>query len=63
MLSTGIIMIKELELELILSHMTQKPMLRGEVGARDQAFAFFRRGQMLKVSGNLGGQMPNDGDA
>ena len=24
----------ELELELILSHMTQKPMLRGEVGAR-----------------------------
>ena len=25
---------KELELELLLSHMTQKPMLRGEVGAR-----------------------------
>jgi hypothetical protein len=25
---------EELELELILSHMTQKPMLRGEVGAR-----------------------------
>ena len=24
----------ELELELILSHMTQKPVLRGEVGAR-----------------------------
>jgi hypothetical protein len=24
---------RELELELILSHMTQKPMLRGEVGA------------------------------
>ena len=24
----------QLELELILSHMTQKPMLRGEVGAR-----------------------------
>jgi hypothetical protein len=24
----------ELELELIQSHMTQKPMLRGEVGAR-----------------------------
>jgi hypothetical protein len=26
--------LRELELELILSHMTQKPMLRGEVGAR-----------------------------
>ena len=28
------ICVQELELELLLSHMTQKPMLRGEVGAR-----------------------------
>ena len=34
--STGIgdVTASELELELILSQMTQKPMLRGEVGAR-----------------------------
>ena len=29
----AVIYLTELELELIQSHMTQKPMLRGEVGA------------------------------